>query len=268
MQAIYLIPNDMGVEYYAGNLANLSDYYDWSLTINGVEENSTEYHTTKITDLTINWISEQTSPWFAWVAYSAPHSPFHLPPETLHERDLSGEESDINNNKRDYYLASIEAMDSEIGRLLNSLEQDVRDNTVIIYIGDNGTPGGVIDESLYERSHAKGSLYQGGVATPFIVSGKGVTRTNERESALVSATDLYATIAEIAGNTSSKVHDSQSFKALFTEATADSREYVYTAYKSEEVSGWTTRTGDLKLIEFEDGTQELYSLSDNFSELR
>lgn len=259
-------PNDMGVEYYAGNLTNLSDYYDWSLTINGVEESSTEYHTTKITDLTINWISEQTSPWFAWVAYSAPHSPFHLPPESLHDRDLSGEESDINNNRRDYYLASIEAMDSEIGRLLNSLEQDVRENTIVIYIGDNGTPGGVIDETIYERSHAKGSLYQGGIATPFIVSGKGVTRVNQRESALVSATDIYATIAEIAGNTSSKVHDSQSFKGLLTEENSDSREYVYTAYKSEDVSGWTTRTGDLKLIELEGGTQELYSLSDSFSE--
>lgn len=28
-------PNDMGVDYYAGNITNLDDYYDWSLTING-----------------------------------------------------------------------------------------------------------------------------------------------------------------------------------------------------------------------------------------
>lgn len=259
-------PNDVGVDHYAGNLSNLTDYYDWSLVINGIEENSNEYHSTKITDLAINWVNEQTSPWFAWVAFSAPHSPFHLPPESLHERNLSGDEEDINDNKRDYYLAAIEAMDTEIGRLLDSLDEDVRNNTVVIFLGDNGTPSGVIDGAVYERSHSKGSLYQGGIATPFIVSGKSVTRVNERESALITATDIYATIAEIAGNTESKVHDSQSFKGLLSDQNAASRDYIYTAFQSENVTGWTTRSNDLKLIEFEDGTQELYSLIDGFDE--
>jgi arylsulfatase A-like enzyme len=259
-------PNDVGVDYYAGNLGNLSDYYDWSLTINGVVENSTEYHSTKITDLALNWVGEQTSPWFAWVAYSAPHSPFHLPPESLHDRNLSGDVSDINNNKREYYLAAIEAMDAEIGRLLDSLDEEVRNNTLVIFIGDNGTPSGVIDTSTYSRTHAKGSLYQGGIATPFIVSGQGVTRINERESALVSATDLYATIAEIAGVSETKVHDSQSFKPLLTDEALGPRDYTYTAYKSDDVTGWATRSKDYKLIELEDGTQELYLISDSFSE--
>ncbi|NQZ28424.1 MAG: YHYH protein [Colwellia sp.] len=259
-------PNDVGVDYYAGNIGNLSNYYDWSLTINGVVENSTVYHSTKITDLALSWISEQTTPWFTWLAYSAPHSPFHLPPQSLHNRSLSGTSSDITNNKRDYYLAAIEAMDAEIGRLLASLDEETLNNTIVIFIGDNGTPSSVIDTSTYSKTHAKCSLYQGGIATPFIVSGQGVTRLNERESALVTATDLYATIAEIAGVSATKVHDSQSFKALFTDGTHGGREYSYTAYKSDEVTGWATRSKDYKLIEFEDGSQELYLLSDNLSE--
>lgn len=271
----YTHPNDVGVDYYAGNLSNLSDYYNWPLTINGVTENVTEYHSTKITDLATSWINKQTSPWFAWVAYSAPHSPFHLPPTLLHNRNLSGTDSDINSNKRDYYLAAIEAMDAEIGRLLNTLDEETRANTLIIFIGDNGTPKAVIDSQAYDESHSKFSLYQGGVATPFVVSGKGVTRLNERESALVTATDLYATIANVAGITDTKVHDSDSFKGLFSsESSVDKnddlnyeREYLYTAYKSDEVSGWTTRSEHYKLIELEDGTQSLYSLIDGFDEL-
>ena len=259
-------PNDVGVDYYAGNLGNLSDYYDWSLTINGIVENSTEYHSTKITDLAINWLSEQTTPWFAWVAYSAPHSPFHLPPESLHNRDLSGETTDINNNKREYYLAAIEAMDTEIGRLLETLGEETRKNTLVIFIGDNGTPKAVIDTRIYNVSHGKGTLYQGGIATPFIVSGQGVTRINARESALVTATDLYATIAQVAGISASKVHDSNSFKSLFTNEAVVGRDYAYTAYKSDTVTGWTVRSDDYKLIEFSDGNQELYSLSDSFAE--
>jgi arylsulfatase A-like enzyme len=259
-------PNDVGVDYYAGNIGNLADYYEWELTINGASAVSTEYHSTKITDLAVNWISDQATPWFAWVAYSAPHSPFHLPPESLHERNLSGSESDINNNKRAYYLAAIEAMDAEIGRLLNSLDDEVRDNTIIIFIGDNGTPAGVVDNSIYSNSHAKGSLYQGGIATPFIMSGKGVTRVNERESALITATDLYATIAEIAGVADTKVHDSQSFKYLITSDAGIDRNYIYTAFTSDDVTGWTTRSKSYKLIEFIDGSQELYLLENNFSE--
>jgi arylsulfatase A-like enzyme len=259
-------PNDVGVDYYAGNLSNLSDYYDWPLTINGITENVAEYHSTKITDLAANWISEQDTPWFAWVAYSAPHSPFHLPPQSLHERNLSGTDVDINNNKRAYYLAAIEAMDSEIGRLISTLDEDTRDNTLIIFIGDNGTPSGVIDTAVYSSSHAKGSLYQGGVATPFVVSGKGVSRMNVRETTLVTATDLFATIANIAGTTETTVHDSHSFKALLSDEVNLDRSYIYTAYKSDDMTGWTTRSQEYKLIELDDGSQQLFSLLDGFGE--
>lgn len=259
-------PNDVGVDYYAGNINNISNYYDWSLTINGETESTDIYHSTKITDLAIDWITAQSTPWFAWVAYSAPHSPFHLPPASLHDRNLSGTEDDINNNSRDYYLAAIEAMDKEIGRLISALNEDVKSNTLIIFIGDNGTPASVVDTAGFSRTHVKGTLYQGGIAAPFIVSGKGVSRLGERESALVTATDLYATIAEIAGISDTKVNDSQSFKALFTDDAAPTKDYIYSAFKSAEVSGWTTRNSSLKLIEFDDGRQELYSLVDDFSE--
>lgn len=261
-------PNELGIDHYAGNLSNISDYYDWPLTTNGVTENVSDYHSTKITDLTLNWVNEQTTPWFAWVAYSAPHSPFHLPPESLHSRELSGTDVDIANNKRDYYLAAIESMDAEIGRLLNSLDEETLDNTLVIYLGDNGTPSGIIDTEYYRQSHGKGSLYQGGIATPFIVSGKGVTRLNERESALITATDIFATIAEIAGAEETQVHDSNSFKVLFSAENGYEQDYIYTAYASDDVTGWATRSADYKLIELDDGTQELYSLTDNFAETK
>ena len=166
----------------------------------------------------------------------------------------------------DNYLAAIEAMDAEIGRLLNSLDEETRNNTIIIFIGDNGTPKTLVDTTVYDTSHGKGTLYQGGVATPFVVSGKGVTRVNEREASLVTATDLYSTIAELAGIEETKAHDSQSFKSLFTSDVSLDRNYIYTAFESTNVTGWATRSNDYKLIEFIDGSQELYALSDSFSE--
>lgn len=259
-------PNDAGVDYYAGNLGNLDDYNNWSLTINGETETSTTYHSTHITDLALTWINTQSSPWFVWLAYSAPHDPFHLPPTDLHSRDLSGTEDDINNNSRSYYLAAIEAMDSEIGRLLATLPDETRDNTIIIFMGDNGTPKGVVDTNVYKKTHSKSTLYQGGVAVPLVVSGKGVTRSNERESGLVTATDLYATIGEIAGIESTSVNDSTSFKSLLTDANSTLQSSVYTEFESDTETGWTVRNSEYKYISYEDGTEALYDISEGFTE--
>ena len=70
-----------------------------------------------------------------------------------------------------YYMASIEAMDFQIGRLLASLSTTERANTVIIFMGDNGTPIQV-SQVPYGRGKAKGTMYQGGVNTPLVIGGK------------------------------------------------------------------------------------------------
>jgi len=255
-------PASVGVPHYAGNFqGNLTSFYSWDLTTNGSTETVDGYHTTVITDLALDWIGEQTTPWFAWLAYSAPHSPFHLPPRDLHGRELSGTEEDIDANTRDYFLASIEAFDAELGRLLDSLPQDVVDNTLIMVMGDNGSPRTVIDRSAYvAASHGKGSLYDGGINVPFVVSGAGVTRSNERETALVSLTDIFATIAESAGSTATQIYDSISFRGTFTTPADTAREFLYTEYIDDAIAGWAVRNDRYKLIQTEQHGSELYDL--------
>ncbi|MFC3122724.1 YHYH protein [Agaribacter flavus] len=259
-------PATMGIHHFAGNLGNIDDYYNWELTVNGETQTSDEYHTSKITDLAIEWIAEQNSPWFAWLAYSAPHSPFHLPPSDLHERTLSGDSTDINDNRRAYYLAAIEAMDTEIGRLLDTLDEQARENTLIIYIGDNGTPSRIIDTSSFASDHGKGSLYQGGIAVPLIVSGAGVDRINEREDALVTATDLFATLAQAAGADRSTIHDSLSFYNLLSDNTSTTANQIFTEFESASVTGIAVRNSTHKLIQLNDGSEAFYALTENFSE--
>ncbi|KMT64579.1 sulfatase-like hydrolase/transferase [Catenovulum maritimum] len=262
-------PNQFGIDHYAGNLTNPGDYYNWQLTINGQTTTSTEYHTSKITDLAIDWINnqDQEKPWFTWLAYSAPHSPFHLPPTDLHSRDLSGDSTDIDNNKREYFLAAIEAMDKEIGRLLTSLSAEARANTIVLYIGDNGSPAAVLDKLKLQRGQNKGTLYEGGVNVPFVVSGAGVTRQGERETKLVNSTDLFTTIAEIAGLDLNEKHDSESFKDILSTDTANTRDYSFVNYQSDSTNGYAIRNQDYKLIESTTGTQEFYSLKDETVEI-
>ena len=207
-------PSQMGISHYAGLLTGAHDnYWNWDFTENGQQTTKTEYATTVFTDLAINWVSQQQNPWFLWLAYTAPHTPLHLPPESLLQNNtLTGTTSDIDANPLSYYFAMLQALDTEIGRLLNAID---RDNTLIIFIGDNGSARRVI-QSPYRASRAKGTVYQGGVHVPLIISGKGVTRTNQRESAFINSTDLFATIADIANTGTTNIHDSQSFKQLLT----------------------------------------------------
>lgn len=173
-------PTQMGIDYYAGLLSgSVQSYTNWNFTQNGTTTTSTEYTTTKFTDLAIDWVKEQEQPWFLWLAYNAPHTPFHLPPANLHSQgNLPSDQASINANPQPYYMAMIEAMDTEIGRLLNSMTQAEKDNTIIIFIGDNGTPNQVAQD--YRGTRVKGTVYQGGVNVPMIVSGKNVTRFNQR----------------------------------------------------------------------------------------
>ena len=253
-------PNLMGVAHFAGvGERQLSDYFNWTLVENGLASNNLDYATTAFVDLTIDWIADQQGPWFAWLAFNAPHTPFHLPPLGLHDRDtLSADQAAIDADPLPYYLAMIEAMDQELGRLLASFSAETRANTVIIYLGDNGTPRQVIQGHV--PSHGKGSVYEGGVAVPLIVSGRGVTRIGERESALVSGVDLFATIAALAGTGTEEIYDSKSFVELFSAAAAGPREYAYAEARDDTTDDWAIRNDRYKLIQRLSSGQELYDL--------
>lgn len=257
-------PTTMGVGYYAGLLnGGVQSYTNWNFTENGITNNSNEYTTTKFTDLAINWVQQQNQPWFLWLAYNAPHTPFHLPSAELHSQgNLPEDQASIDANPLPYYLAMIEAMDSEIGRLLNSMSIEERENTVVIFIGDNGTPGQVVQD--YASQRAKGSIFQGGVNVPMIISGKNVTRINAVENALINTTDLFATISELAGNVTPEINDSKSFKDLLTNANSDTRNYVYTEIGNQtNGSDYTIRNSTHKYMLYDNGTERFYNLDNN-----
>lgn len=255
-------PNLMGIDHFAGfQGGGVRDYFDWTMIENGRESPSDVYTTTAFVDLAIEWIAAQEAPWFAWLAFNAPHTPFHLPPPDLHGREsLSPGQQAIDRDPLPYYLAAIEAMDREIGRLLGSLSADTRANTVIIYMGDNGSPRRVYQGS--PRQRGKGSVYQGGVAVPMIISGRGVTRMGEREDALVSSVDLFATIANLAGAGTTAFNDSLSFADLISGVGPGPRSYAYTEVVSENLNRdeWAIRNDRYKLMRQLPRPEELYDL--------
>ena len=248
-------PNKLGLGYYAGLLSGaVKDYNNWILVENGRRKVVNEYITTKFTNLAINWINKQKNPWFLWLAYTAPHTPFHLPPSNLfYSKKLKENPSNLS-----YYLAMIESLDIEIGRLLSSIPKKDLANTIIIFIGDNGTPARVLQ--AYPKRHGKGSVYEGGVNTPLIVYGNSIHKGKINNS-LIHATDLFATIANLAGINIEKINDSISFAPLLTKSqNRTTRKYLYSMASRNNKQIYAIRNEKYKLIKYKNKRSELYNL--------
>lgn len=246
-------PQQHGVDHYDGLMeAGVADYYNWTRYENGVQAQETTYATSYLTDAAITWVNGQNSPWFLWLAEMAPHTPFHEPPTNLYTS------TPVGTNRRKF-IAMIEAMDAEIGRLLDNIPAAVRNNTLVIFVGDNGTAGQVVQ--YYPSTRAKGTLYQGGIHVPFFVSGPMVTRVNQVEDGLVYVSDICATILEATGNSlPGGIDNSLSFYSLLSNANVPTRPYNYSELTSSDVTGWTIRNAQYKLLDLDSTGQEFYDL--------
>jgi arylsulfatase A-like enzyme len=256
-------PNSMGVGYFSGIIGGgVSSYTNWNRVTNGERKGVTTYTTTEFSNLAIQWISQRTKPWFLWLAYNAPHTPFHLAPTNLHyQGNLSEDEAMIEANPLPYYFSAIEALDTEMGRIIESIPNGL-ENTIVVFLGDNGTPGQVV-QPPYRNRRAKGSIFQGGINAPMVISGAGVTRKGEREDAVIQSTDLFTTIAQMAGSNISEKHNSKSFYPMLSNTDIDSRTYAYSEKSYEGNVSYTVRDSQYKLIVGADGTESVYDLKND-----
>ncbi len=243
--------DDIGVPHYDGMIASgVADYFNWTETRykNGVtsEVKVTEYATTHIVNRSIEFIDKvkagnSNQPWFLYLAFNAPHGTsandgFQVPPKKLwNQKELSSiadrpVDGKIYNGDIPVYQALTQAMDTELGRLLAHLDSiGERENTLIIFMGDNGTPLPVQRKNVGPLRGAKWDILDGGVRVPLVVAGPGVTRQGERENALVVATDMFSTVAQLAGADTSAMTESFSIVPLFTKAGADNgRKFAFT----------------------------------------
>ena len=165
-----------------------------------------------------------------------------------------------------------EAMDREIGRVFDSLTvYNLWANTDIIFIGDNGD-----DSRVAQSSPAKGSVYQGGLQVPMIISGPSVKSPNRTSDALVHTTDLFATILELFGHSqwasqipSSKPVDSKSLLPILKNNAQDVHDWIFAeVFKGPNPAsdGKTIRNKTYKFIKLDDGTKKLFNLAQDPNE--
>ena len=154
---------------------------------------SSPYATSVQVDEASSFIAAQgDDPWVVWMGFNAPHDPFHDPAPYV--TPTQGYSTTGTTNK-DNYIRMLEALDHEIGRLLEVVDLAT---TNIIVVGDNGTPGQVDQSPAGGIAGAKGSLNEGGIHVPFFAVGPDVIATGTTDK-MVHVVDLFSTILEIAG---------------------------------------------------------------------
>lgn len=266
-------PNKVGFDHFSGRIFGWpASYYAWNKLTDGNFTGTTGYSPNEFANDALEWIGKQSErPWFLWYAFNLPHAPLHMPPEDLWQSDHSDidPQAEIGGTSQAHFHAMMEAMDTEISKLLDSLAPEVRDNTYVIFMGDNGTDRSSVS-APFRPTGAKGSVYQGGVNVPLIVTGPGVAR-GASSNAMINSTDMFATIIEMAGIDVAKVVpenvtlDSVSFLPYLSDPDLDSRrEWLYADYFDDNLAGVETadyamRNSRYKLLRNK-GEEEFYDL--------
>lgn len=270
-------PYEMSFDLHLGAPGNImrdesfdgstEDYYRWFKLVDRELVETTTYATIDTTNDAVREIPNLPEPWFTWLAYNAAHSPYQLPPPELwpHEPGVVLPQYAIQN-------AMIEAMDTEIGRVLAAIDPAVLDNTLIVFLGDNGTPNTVVLPP-FDPGRTKTSVYEGGVRVPFIVAGPWVAQPGSRSNALISVADLYATLADGLDADVEIPDDSVSFLHTLVDPTLPARRrWSYTEiFRPPGPGPWegwerAVRDDRYKLIRAPGMADELYDLAAQWPE--
>ena len=122
--------------------------------------------------------------------------------------------------REDYrlYYDEIGRLDQYVGKVVAELtKQKVTENTLILFISDNGRP----------FPGDKTTLYDGGIRTPWIVKWPATIKPGLRTTSLVSSVDIAPTISQLAGLESTETFEGTSFLPTLKNPATTTRQYVF-----------------------------------------
>jgi arylsulfatase A-like enzyme len=203
-------------------------------------------------------------PLLANVNSNLAHAPFHRPPASLLPPGYPA-----TGTERERYEAMLRALDTTLGQMLAGVDLT---RTLVIVVGDNGTPDTVAPES----GRAKNTTFERGIRVPLVIAGGPVTMAGVEVDDLVHVVDLHATAIEAGGGDPALSPDGVSLIPILTGARhAPLRDFVLCGSK------WGSGDGDrcavsrggfkLRQIDFDadrvPDREELYDLRSDPREL-
>jgi len=216
-----------------------------------------EYLTDRLGDEACQFIEQnKNQPFLLFLSTYTVHTPLQAPMETIDK--YSG-------NK---YLAMIEKLDENVGKVLDKVsELELEKNTLIVFYSDNGG----VQSNPPLRSN-KGSLYEGGIRVPLVVSYLGKIEKGI-SNVPVTSPDIFPTLLEAAGVSIERYEDveGKSLWPYLTQKEDFEERPIYWHFPHhrniEMTMGAAIREGNWKLIwQFENDKLSLYNLKDDIDE--
>tara|TARA_A100001037_G_scaffold77065_1_gene69094 strand:- start:4265 stop:5116 length:852 start_codon:yes stop_codon:yes gene_type:complete len=225
-----------------------------------------------VTDLIVNeaieWIEQQTQPWFCYVPFTAVHTPIKAPEEWIDSYcDQRYDPDPARDRSYKIYAAYLSHMDWAIGQMIESLHRTLSlDDTIVVFASDNGA---IPDAPLHDTDKypgrqeymprlgsnfplrgQKATMYEGGVRTPAVINWPGTLSPN-KVTAPIQVVDWMPTFTSLVGaeTQSDPMWDGKDVWSLITgEATKMDRTFFWNFRGGSNIGA---RIGDLKL--FTDG---------------
>ena len=209
-------PTAQGFTHFEGCLNGAVDYFtqdregerDWHL--NDSPSPRTGYTTDLIGDAAVEFIDSipADEPYFAFIPFTAPHSPFQAKPEDIARYPHRPK------GKLRTFAAMVDSMDQAIGRILKTVEnRDDAANTIVLFMSDNGGVNKVGDNG--PQRGAKLTVYQGGIRVAAIarwpaggIAGGGSSNTR------IGYIDILPTILSAIGHNARLHHPLDGVDAL------------------------------------------------------
>ena len=182
-----------------------------------------------VSDHIVDFINEHNnSPFFIYYPMMLVHDPF-LP--TPNSKDWENEQNRLNSNNPEYFPEMVSYMDSTVGKIINALKNNnIDDNTIIIFLGDNGT-----DRKVFTKNNnvlvkgSKGLTNKYGTNVPLIISWSKLKKIKNEQTPLVDLIDFYSTFEDLL-DVEKKTSNGVSLLPLLLGENFDERKYITTYY--------------------------------------
>jgi arylsulfatase A len=221
-------------------------YANPGLEINGVKKDydKGEYGPDLVNDYALDFITRKKGePFFLYYPMMLTHSPYQATPDSK-EWDPKAMGEKVNTRPK-HFGDMVEYMDKLIGKLVAHLDRHgLRDNTLILFVGDNGTGRGT-RSMMGEKAviGGKGTTTAAGMHVPLIASWPGKLAAGKVHSDLVDSTDFLPTLLDAAGVSlpADLKCDGRSFFPQLCGKKGQPREWIYSWYSPRQNADATVK---------------------------
>lgn len=187
-------PGGQGFTHVFGfNNGHWNNYFDATLLRGTQHEPTKGYITDVLTDDAMRFISEsREKPFFCYLAYNAPHSPYQVPDKYFDKFKAKGLEDNVA-----AFYGMCENIDDNVGRLLAHLDTlKLAENTIVLFLTDNGGTAGVKIYNAGMRG-GKTSVHEGGTRVPLFIRWPAAKWTPHVVKEITAHIDLFPTLMDL-----------------------------------------------------------------------